>query len=167
VASEVFAPSGVSGPDFTHDAADALAYNFPVTGNGWNSLDQTEQASFHMSVNELLQVMGTFRRGGTIVSPTQAQLMLDNSFGINSPPSPVKTNLGNYYVKFGGLNDGNSHEEQCLAFFLPLNMELVVLVNSPVDGEQIVDGSPQGNLLYPLVKCAYLKHIVEAAAPDA
>ena len=26
-------------PDFTHDAADALAYNFPVTGNGWDSGD--------------------------------------------------------------------------------------------------------------------------------
>jgi hypothetical protein len=167
VASEVFAPSGVSGPDFTHDAADALAYNFPVVGNGWNSLDQTEQAAYHMSVNELLQVMGTFRRGGTIVSPTQAQLMLDNSFGINAPPSPVKTNLGYYYVKFGGLGDTSGHEEQCLAFFLPLNMELVVLVNSPVEGESIIGGQAQGNLLYPLVKCAYLNHIVEVVTPDA
>jgi hypothetical protein len=39
VAREVFAPSEVTGPDFTHDAADALAYNFPVTGNGWDSGD--------------------------------------------------------------------------------------------------------------------------------
>ena len=72
VASEVFAPSEVTGPDFTHDAADALAYNFPVTGNGWDSGDLTSMAGgagWHMSVDELLQVMATFRRGGTIVSP--------------------------------------------------------------------------------------------------
>ena len=43
--SQVFAPADVTGPDLTHDAADALAYNFPVTGNGWNSGDLTSMAS--------------------------------------------------------------------------------------------------------------------------
>jgi hypothetical protein len=163
VADKVFAPSLVTGPDFTHDAADALAYNFPVTGNGWNSGDQTYMvggSGWHMSVNELLQVMGTFLRGSTIVSPTQAQLMLDNGIGVNSPPSPVFTNLGNYYVKFGGIHTTTGHEEQGVAFFLPLNMELVVLVNSPVAGEQKVDGAPQGNLLPSFVDGAYKNHIV-------
>jgi Beta-lactamase len=161
VASEVFAPSGVSGPDFTHDPADALAYNFPVTGHGWNSLDQTEQAAFHMSVNELLKVMGTFRRGGTIVSPVQAQLMLDNGFGLNSPLTNPPTPAGPYYVKLGGLHDNEGHEEQCLAFFLPLNMELVVLVNSPIKGETIGNG-PTGDLLYQEVSAAYRNSIVHA-----
>ena len=166
VASEVFAPSGVSGPGYTDDAADALAYNFPVTSS-WNFGDQTEVTGWYMSVNEMLKVMGTFRRGGTIVSPSQAQLMLENGFGLNSPPSPVKTNLGTpYYVKFGGLEWNPGYEEQSLAFFLPLNMELVVLVNSPVAGEQIADGTPQGNLLYPLVQSAYMNHIV-MVPPDA
>lgn len=163
VASEVFAPSGVSGPAFTHDAADALAYNFPVTGRGWNSGDQTEQASFHMSVNELLKVMGTFRRGGTIVSPVQAQLMLDNGFGLNSKLTTT-TLPGKYYVKLGGLNDNKGHEEQCLAFFLPLNMELVVLVNSPLKGETIGNG-PTGDLLYQNVSWAFKNSIVERPGP--
>jgi hypothetical protein len=44
VANYVFAPASVTGPGFTHEAADALAYNFPVEGNGWNSCDLTSLA---------------------------------------------------------------------------------------------------------------------------
>ena len=94
-------PQTVTGPDFTHDAADALAYNFPVTGNGWNSGDLTSMArgaAWHMSVDELLRVMATFRHSGAIVSTAQAQAMLDDGFGIDwSVPTP----LGRYYAKNG------------------------------------------------------------------
>lgn len=161
VAREVFAPSGVAGPDFTHDAADALAYNFPVTGNGWDSGDLATMAGgagWHMSIDELLNVMATFRRGGTIVSTAQAQAMLDDGFGIDYS---VATPLGTYYAKLGGWNDNAGHQEQGVAFFLPLNMELVVLVNSPVFEGPIHDW------LYPFVKAAYLAHIVEVAPPVA
>jgi|HubBroStandDraft_3_1064219.scaffolds.fasta_scaffold15640_3 hypothetical protein len=161
VADEVFAPSAVTGPDFTHDPADALAYNFPVTGNGWNSGDLTTMAGgagWHMSVDELLQVMATFRRGGTIVSPDQAQVMLEDGFGIDFS---VATPLGTYYAKLGGWNDNAGHQEQGVAFYLPLNMELVVLVNSPVIGEPIKD------LLYPFVSSAYNYHIEEVAPSNA
>ena len=166
VADEVFAPSGVIGPDFTHDPADALAYTFPVA-YGWSSGDLTRQAGgagWHMSVNELLQVMGTFLRGGTIVSPVTAQSMLEQGFGINYT---CQTNLGTYYAKVGGIDTTAGYEEQGVAFFLPLDMELVVLVNSPIDGEAVVDGAPQGNLLYPWVLAAYKDHIVAPPAPDA
>jgi CubicO group peptidase (beta-lactamase class C family) len=161
VASEVFAPSGVTGPDFTHDPADALAYNFPVTSS-WNSGNLTTlagEAGWHMSVNELLKVMGTFRRGGTIVSPDQAQLMLEHQFGIDFE---IGTLVGTYYAKVGGIQDNLGHQEQGVAFFLPLNMELVVLVNSPV-----VQDDPIEDLLYPFVSSAYTYHIEEVAPPNA
>jgi CubicO group peptidase (beta-lactamase class C family) len=161
VAREVFAPSDVTGPDFTHDAADALAYNFPVTGNGWDSGDLTTMAGgagWHMSVDELLRVMATFRRGGTIVSTAQAQVMLDDGFGIDFS---VATPLGTYYAKLGGWNDNAGHQEQGVAFYLPLNMELVVLVNSPVFEGPITDW------LYPFVKAAYFAHITYVAPPVA
>ena len=88
VANYVFAPAGVTGPGFTHEAGDARAYKFlvggvGVVGNGWisgNSGDLSSYAGadgYHMSVNELLRVMAAFRRGGTIVSTAQAQAMLD------------------------------------------------------------------------------------------
>jgi CubicO group peptidase (beta-lactamase class C family) len=159
-AGAVFAPADVTGPGFTHDAADALAYDFPVTGNGWNSGDLTSMAggaAWHMSVNELLRVMATFRRSGAIVSTAQAQAMLDDGFGIDwSVPTP----LGRYYAK-NGLWSKSGRREQGVAFFLPLNMELVILVNSPV-GQ-----GPMGQFLYTVVSDLYTAHIEEVPPPVA
>jgi CubicO group peptidase (beta-lactamase class C family) len=132
VHANVFAPSDVTGPTLDHDPDDALAYNFPVSGNGWNSQDQSTMAGgsgWHMTVDQLLAVMSTFRRGGTIMSPAEAQTVLDDGFGLNcTAPSA----LGTYYAKVGGWNDSAGHMEQGTAFFLPQNMELVLLVNSPL-----------------------------------
>lgn len=86
VAANVFAPAGVTNATLVHEPQDALAYNFPVSGNGWNSGDLTTMAGgagWHLSTNELLKVMGTFRRANTIVTPAQAQAALDASFGID------------------------------------------------------------------------------------
>jgi hypothetical protein len=131
VAQNLFQPAGVSGPTLTHPTPDALAYAFPV-GSGWNSGDLTTDCggtSWHMSVDELLDVMGCFRRAGTIMSPAAAQTMLDDSFGIDVIES---TNLGTLYNKNGLWQSGASQTEQSLAYFLPRDMELVVLANSPI-----------------------------------
>jgi hypothetical protein len=139
-----------------------LAYDFPVTGHGWNSGDLTYMvggAGWHMTLNELLAVMGTFRRGGTIVTADQAQLMLENGLGINAT---VPTNVGTYYVKYGGWTGQSDYEEQCEAFFLPLDMELVVLVNSQVKGQMA-----SGPTLEQWVATAYTNNIVEQPPPNA
>lgn len=131
VAQNLFQPAGVSGPTFTHPSPDALAYAFPAAA-GWDSGDLTSDAggtSWHMSVNELLNVMGCFRRQGTIMSSAAAQAMLDNSFGIDLTES---TNLGTLYNKNGLWKSGSSQTEQSLAYFLPRDMELVVFANSPI-----------------------------------
>jgi CubicO group peptidase (beta-lactamase class C family) len=132
VHDHVFAPAGVSGPSLDHPAPDALAYTFPVGANGWNSGDLATVcggAGWHMSVDDLLEIMGTFRRKGTIMSKTQAQTMLDDGFGIDVRMS---TPLGTLYNKNGAWGDAAGHTEQSLAYFLPEDMELVVLTNSPV-----------------------------------
>ena len=101
VRDHVFAPAGVSGPTLGHASADALAYSFPVNGDGWNSGDLATVsggAGWHMSVDDLLDVMGTFRRKGTIMSKTHAQTLLDNGFGIDVKQS---TPLGTLYNKNG------------------------------------------------------------------
>lgn len=154
VASNVFSPSGVSGPSLKHHSIDALAYDFPVSGAGWNSGDLTTMAggaAWHISVDELLDVMGTFRRYGTIVSPLQAQSMLDAGFGIDWT---VSTRLGTYYAKNGLWQDSAGQIEQAVLFYLPHDMEFVLLVNSPV-------GSPP-QFLYSLVADAYTSNIVSA-----
>jgi hypothetical protein len=152
VASEVFSPSGVSGPTLNHRSLDALAYNFPVSGSGWNSGDLTTMAggaAWHMAVEELLDVIGAFRRHGTIMTPFEAQAMLDAGFGIDWT---VSTPLGTYYAKNGFWYDSAGQTEQAVLFYLPHDMEFVLLVNSPV-------GSPP-DFLYSLVADAYTSNIV-------
>jgi CubicO group peptidase (beta-lactamase class C family) len=132
VNQNVFTPAGVSRPSFNHSIFDALAYTFPVFGNGWNSGNLASfsgGAGWHMSVDELLNVMGAFRRQGTIMSPAQAQTMLDNGFGVDVTNT---TPLGTMYNKNGLWQDGAGRTEQSLAYFLPQDMELVVVANSPV-----------------------------------
>ncbi|HTA44845.1 MAG TPA: serine hydrolase [Bryobacteraceae bacterium] len=127
----LFQPAGVNGPTLTHPDPDALAYTFPPAG-GWNSGDLTTEsggAGWHMSVDDLLDVMGCFRRQGTIMPPAAAQAMLDASFGIDLIET---TNLGTLYNKNGLWADGSGQTEQSLAYFLPRDMELVVLANSPI-----------------------------------
>jgi hypothetical protein len=151
----LFQPAGVSGPTLTHPNPDALAYNFPPV-TGWNSGDLTTEsggAGWHMSVGDLLDVMGCFRRGGTIMAAAAAQTMLDDSFGIDLIES---TNLGTLYNKNGLWEAGTGQTEQSLAYFLPRDMELVVLANSPI-------GST-GQFFRDVVTNIYLDHIVPEIA---
>jgi CubicO group peptidase (beta-lactamase class C family) len=134
VRDHIFAPAGVTGPTLGHPPEDALAYSFPAGSRyGWDSGDLTSVCGgegWHMSANELLDVMGAFRRGGNILSAPQAQAMLAAGFGIDVTCS---TPLGPLYGKNGfwtQYDDGP--EEQGVAYFLPQDMELVVLCNSPV-----------------------------------
>jgi hypothetical protein len=131
VAQHLFQPAGVSGPTLSHPDSDALAYSFPP-GAGWNSGDLTNEsggAGWHMSVDDLLDVMGSFRRQGTIMPPAAAQTMLDDSFGIDLIQL---TKLGMLYNKSGYWVSGDNQTEQSLVYFLPRDMELVVLTNSPI-----------------------------------
>ena len=102
-------------PTLAHQTNDALAYNFPVSGNGWNSGDLTTMAGgtgWHMTVDDVLKVMGTFRRAGTIMSPAQAQTMLEDSFGIDFI---TQTQLGTFYAKVGGWGAATAKFEQVRA----------------------------------------------------
>jgi CubicO group peptidase (beta-lactamase class C family) len=151
VRTHVFQPAGVSGPTLGHPSPDALAYTFPVAGHGWNSGDLASVsggAGWHMSVDDLLDIMGALRRKGTIMTAKQAQTMLDAGFGIDVKMS---TPLGTLYNKNGAWGDGGGHVEQSLAYFLPEKMELVVLTNSPV-------GSP-GKFFRDVVTTLYLANI--------
>jgi len=132
VENQIFAAACVSGPGFSHPSDDALAYDFPVTMGGWNSGDLSSMsggAGWHMSVNDLMAVMNDFRRVGNIVSVAKAQQMLDRSFGIDLVQV---TPAGTLYNKNGLWQNGSGQTEQSLAYFLPHDLELVVLTNSRV-----------------------------------
>jgi CubicO group peptidase (beta-lactamase class C family) len=145
--TKVFQPAGVSDSTLDHPGSAGLAYKSSVdTAAGWNSgsLESVSGAAgWHLSVDDVLDVMGQFRRGGGILTPRAAQDMLDNGFGVDPfviPPPDVRippgllTPAGELYCKNGRWYDStpNGREEQSLAYFLPGDIELVVLANSPV-----------------------------------
>jgi hypothetical protein len=149
----VFAAACVSGPTLDHPVTDAFAYSFPIGGNGWNSGDLSSMsggAGWHMSPADLLNVMDAFRRRGTIMTATEAQTMLDNGFGIDLQ---MTTPIGTLYNKNGLWQNGSNQVEQSLVYFLPRDMELVVLANSPI-------GSP-AQFFRDVVTNIYVSNIVE------
>lgn len=133
--ANVFTPAGVNNVDFKpiSSTKNALAYQFPHNNNkGWDSGDLASVAGgagWRLSTKELLNVMDHVRRRNTIIAPQKAQYILDNYFGIdqvlNTPAGPI-------YNKNGSWGTGDGRTEQCVAYFLPNDMELVVFVNSPI-----------------------------------
>jgi len=135
VRKAIFVPAGVTKATLGHPTDAALAYGFPLSGSGWNSGDLSTTCGgdgWHMSVNEVLNIMGTFRRTGTILAKDRAQAMLDNSFGVDGPVT-LTTPAGTLYNKNGYWGDAlPGRAEQCVAYFLPEDMELIVVANSPI-----------------------------------
>ncbi len=132
VMDNVFAPAGVSAPTLDHPDDNALAYPFPVVEPGWDSGDLSTMSggiAWHISTGDLLDVMGALRRGGAILTPAQAEAMLESKFGLDVKQN---TSLGRLYAK-GGFwgNPAGTCFEQSNAYFLPKGMELVILANSP------------------------------------
>jgi CubicO group peptidase (beta-lactamase class C family) len=132
----VFTPSGVANASFAPPASgNALAYPFPSVGvNGWNSgnlQSVSGAAAWHLSTKELGAVLDTVRRKGTILPKIKAQYMLDNYFGIDQM---FDTPAGKIYNKNGGWGSGGN-SEQCVAYFFPNGMEVVLFVNSPIGAQ--------------------------------
>jgi CubicO group peptidase (beta-lactamase class C family) len=173
VKGRIFDPAGVSGGTLDHPGTAGLAYNGPGdAAKGWNSgnLESVSGAAgWHLSVDQVLNAMGAFRRGGSIVASQAAQGMLDNGFGVDPfinpqpgvpiPPGLVTT-AGEIYCKNGRWYDGNGREEQSLAYFLPEDMELVILANSPV----VVPGGSE-QFFRDLVTQVYLNNLTIVDPP--
>ena len=104
---------------------------------------------WHLTVRELLRVLRTFRRAGTIMSASGAQRMLDNGFGLDLTRNTI---VGPMYAKGGWWGNSSGQVEQSSAFMLPRSMELVILANSPSCGgfsffNQVADAIDQSTEL--------------------
>jgi CubicO group peptidase (beta-lactamase class C family) len=137
--SKVFTPSGVSAVSAKPGNVGAYGYSGKSDNAGWNSGDVAGQlggAGFRMSINDLLNVMGTFRRKGTIVPAAKANQAIEALLGLDQV---IDTAAGKLYNKNGRWQTGSSASadtEQSVVYFLPENMELAVFVNSWVGAEQ-------------------------------
>jgi CubicO group peptidase (beta-lactamase class C family) len=134
VEANIFGPSGSNG-HIIHQFGDAIAYDYPSAPGdfGWDDGDCTTwagAAGWHMSVNQLMDVMGTVRRGGNILSTQDAADMLYLGFGIDWTLTAPNGDI--LYAKNGWDWDGAGHVEQGVLCYLPDDLELVVFANSPV-----------------------------------
>lgn len=131
--SKVFTPSGVSNVGAAPTPIGAHAFSGKADNTGWNSGDVSTQlggAGFRLSVNEVLDVMGTFRRKGTIVSPAKAKESIEARLGIDRI---IDTPAGKIYEKNGRWQNGGGPSDDCeqsVAVYLQEDMEVVVFVNS-------------------------------------
>src|SRR5690606_31065087 len=81
-------------------------------------------------------VMGTFRRKGTIVPAAKAKAAIEARLGLDQE---IDTPAGKIYNKNGRWQTGSAASadtEQCVVYFLQENMELAVFVNSWIGPEQ-------------------------------
>lgn len=137
--SKVFTPSGVANVSPAPATVGAYGYSGKSDTKGWNSGDVSGQlggAGFRLSVNDLLNVMGTYRRKGTIVPATKAKAALEAGLGIDQS---VNTPAGKLYNKNGRWQTGSgasADTEQSVVYFMPEDIELAVLVNSWIGPEQ-------------------------------
>ncbi len=154
----VLAPSGVVGPTLEHPADAALGYGFPVSGAGWNSGDRSPDGGgdgWHMSADDLVQLMRSYHRGQTVVSNARADEMLRRGFGIDWIE---QTSAGTIYGKNGNWSNPSGQQEQATVYFLPHGMYLAVLVNSPI--------TAMNSSLLRIVRDAFVKNLVLADAHD-
>ncbi len=136
--AKVFTPSGVANVKPVPSASGAMAYSQKGDTQGWNSGDvfgQLGGVGFRLSVNDVLDVMGTFRRKGTIVSPLKAKEAIEAKLGLDQILDTPAGKLYNKNGRWGGKNPSED-VEQSVAYYLPEDMECVVLVNSWIGPQQ-------------------------------
>lgn len=136
VQDAILTPSGVSEAGFkpTPGVTGALAYSFPPGNTGWNSGNLNTMAGgvgWRLSIAELLDVMSTWADTNSILPKTAAKTHLDAGLGLDVI---ADTPIGRMYSK-NGLWQNNGRREQCIAYFLPQNLQLVVFVNSGVGAD--------------------------------
>ena len=160
VEKNVFAPAGVTNAGFGKSANTAIAYAFNG-GSGWNSGNLSWRAGsggWHLSVDEILDVAATYRYTGKIVSQGEAASAIANRYGFDGRWA---TTMGFVYHKNGSWREQadcpvGQRQEQSLLLLLPDNMEMALLVNSPV--------GPNCTFLRGVVQQILLDNIV---APDS
>ncbi len=155
--ANVFNPHG-SFPVLTKSPSTALASRFNASGNSWNSgsfVGSPGGVGWHMTINQILNVARALRTG-QIVSGLDAQKLLNQSWGLNSPFNGFDTAAGRLYYKPGRWTDNSNpavaRTEQCLLMMMPDNMEVVVFVNSEIGAG--------GQSLTNLVRTLYINNIV-------
>jgi CubicO group peptidase (beta-lactamase class C family) len=166
IEDNVFAPAGVLGPTLDNTPQTARAYAWNDNGQGWDSSNpdpnvpsggtalfgQAGGVAWHMSPDELLDVVGEFRRGGDIVSPARAREIFDASYGLNSAVNGNDSPAGRFYFKPGKWGT-STQAEQALIMILPEQIEVAIFVSSQI--------GPNDASLQNLGRTLYVNNVIE------
>ncbi|WP_243074329.1 serine hydrolase domain-containing protein [Microbacterium sp. SS28] len=153
VQQNVFAPVQITGAATTSDPGNALAYQWPMPGAGWDSGDLSETSAttgWHLTANELVRLLDAFGKG-TIVPRADAWAMLESWWGIDRSRA---TKAGRYFLKDGRWESGGNQLEQTVAGMLPGGLPFSLLMNSQL--------GPDTPSLISIVAAAVEAHIVTA-----
>lgn len=138
----VFNPVGAY-PTLDTNIYTVLAYPWNSGTAGWNSGNLAPSAGgvgWHMTVNEMLNVVRAFREANIVSLGGMADI-IQRSWGLNSPIGGESTAAGNIYYKAGRWthinNLGTDRTEQCFVILMPNQMELVVFVNSQITSQNM------------------------------
>ena len=156
VSKNVFAPAGIANAGFDKTANTALAYSISG-GAAWNSGDLSWRAGsggWHLSVDEILDVAAAYLYSGKIVSTSRASSSIGKMYGFDGR---WNTPAGLVYHKNGSWREQadcpvGQRQEQSLLLVMPGNMEMALLVNSPV--------GPSCTFLRGIVQQIYMDNIV-------
>ena len=115
-------------------------------------------AGWYLTLNDVMNVIGTLRRKQSVLPSHDMQDLLDRSVGIDQSFS---IGVSNIYVKSGfwysfvptEVDDLRIEMEQAIVYILPDQMELSIFVNSRVE-------APDTRYLTNLVTPMMLRHFV-------
>jgi CubicO group peptidase (beta-lactamase class C family) len=124
----VFAPAGIARRDLKADANAALAYATPPTvpGARIENLGLSGQTGWHLSIEELVQLLDKFQ-AGAILSRRRAHQLKTSQYGLEPP---IATNAGPVYSKGGLRLDGSGRGLASMMALMPGDIEFAIFVNS-------------------------------------
>ena len=130
VNDNIFAAASIAPRQFAPDDIAAKAYGNPPTAPGARLPDVVGDAGssgWHLTIGELTRLLSEFRRGGSMMSPSRAEQLLTNLYGLDGADD---TNAGPVYRKNGRYNDNGVNTMDTAIYLLPKGVELAIYVNS-------------------------------------
>lgn len=132
----VFTTAGLYPQDFNSPDNAAKAYATPAASPGLadgNTSFGAGTIGWHLSIGQLLSVLGELRRGGSIMGTWRARRMIENQYGLDGP---IPTNAGSVFFKSGSWGFGMQRHDSAV-FMMPRDVELAVFVNSVPAGASV------------------------------
>ena len=130
VSQNVFGPAGIAAREFDAPADSALAYATPPKAPGESLFAGSTAAGssgWHLSIDELVRLLGTFRAGSMMPSFRTEQL-LDDLYGLDQA---IPTKAGTLFYKGGREWDQTTKKGIDTAIYMmPGGVDFAIFVNS-------------------------------------